>query len=133
QTYTYEVRAYDAVPNYSGWSNSATLTTPAIPPADFIVESRSGGKNFNKYSEMGGFADTSAKSTALGTTPGIGGRYGSANKAVAGAKQAFFRYDVPVAGTYEVFITSGNQTNRNSNVEVVITHAGGSTVTTFDE
>ena len=33
-TYTYRVRASDAVPNFSTYSNTATATTPALPPPD---------------------------------------------------------------------------------------------------
>ncbi len=133
--YTYEVRARDAVPNYSGWSNSASVTTPAPTPPDFIVESRTGGQNNPaKYSEpAGALADTTAKSSAPGCTGGIGGRYGSANQPVVGVKRALFKYDVPVTGEYEVFVTSGNQSLRNSNVQTIISHAGGNTTTSFNE
>lgn len=131
--YTYEVRARDAVPNYSNWSNSAGVTTPGSAPGDYIVESRSGGQNYAKYSEIGGFADTTAKSTAAGCTAGIGGRYGSANQPVAGVKRAQFRYNVPVSGVYEAWVTTGNQTNRNANVQTIISHALGDSVTSFDQ
>jgi N-acetyl-anhydromuramyl-L-alanine amidase AmpD len=36
-TYTYDVRAKDAVPNYSAWSNSIEVTTPPNPPVATIV------------------------------------------------------------------------------------------------
>lgn len=132
-THTYEVRAKDLTPNYSNWSNSAVVTTPGTAPGDFIIESRSGGLNFSKYEEIGTFGNTSAKSTAAGLTSGIGGRYGSANIGAAGLKRALFKYNVPIAGVYEAFVTSGSQSSRNTNVKTVITHALGSTVTSFDE
>ncbi len=114
----------------SASSNPASLT---VTPNVFIVESRTGGMNVAKYSETGIWADTTAKSTAAGTTGGIGSRYGSTYRSVAGEKHALFNADLPVAGTYEVFVTWGGGSNRRSPVLHRLTHAGGTTDVNVDQ
>ncbi len=111
-------------------SDPATLT---VTPNVFIVESRAGGQNFAKYSEFGVWADSGAKSTAADVTPGIGSRYGSTYRSVAGEKRAFFAADLPAAGQYQVSTTWGNGSNRRSPIEYVITHAGGTASVQIDQ
>jgi len=114
----------------SATSNSAGLT---IAASAFVVESRSGGQNHAKYSETGTWADTTGKSTASGVTGGIGSRYGSSYRSVAGEKHAFFDADLPVNGTYEVFVTWGANANRRSPILHRITHVGGTTDINVDQ
>ena len=48
-TYTYDVRAKDAVPNYSAWSNSIQVTTPPNPPAPTVVFSDGFNGNLSNW------------------------------------------------------------------------------------
>lgn len=95
---------------------------------DYIVESRSGGLNYDKYSDIG-MAPSSGKSTAAGCTPAIGSRYGSTYRSIVGVKKAFFSADLPSAGTYEVFTTWGTVINRRSDIQYKITYQGGQVAT----
>ncbi|MGQ9652132.1 MAG: immunoglobulin domain-containing protein [Phycisphaerae bacterium] len=114
----------------SATSNAASLTVTA---PQFMVESRSGGQNYAKYSETGGWANSSGKSTAAGVTAGIGSRYGSTYRSVAGEKHAVFSADLPVAGTYEVSVTWGANANRRTPILHRIAHAGGTTDVNVDQ
>lgn len=114
----------------SATSNAATLTATA--PV-FMVESRSGGQNYPKYSETGAWGDSSGKSTAAGVTAGIGSRYGSTYRSVAGEKHAIFSADLPAAGTYEVSVTWGANANRRTPILHRITHGGGTTDVNVDQ
>lgn len=73
-TYTYEVRAKDAVPNYSGWSNAAEVTTPPNPPVPTIVFSDGFNGNLNNWPQQ---VQSYAYSTAAnhGTYTGSGSAY----------------------------------------------------------
>lgn len=114
----------------SATSNAATLT---ITVGVFMVESRTGGQNYAKYSETGTWADTTGKSTASGVTGAIGSRYGSTYRSVAGEKHAIFSADLPVAGTYEVSTTWGANSNRRNPILHRVTHSGGSTDVNVDQ
>ncbi len=114
----------------SATSNAATL---AVTPNAFIVESRSGGQNFAKYSETGVWGNSGGKSTAAGTTAGIGSRYGSTYRSVAGEKHALFDADLPVTGPYEIFVTWSASSNRRTPILHRITHAGGTTDVNVDQ
>ncbi len=105
----------------------AVLACAGAALGDFIVESRTGGQNFNKYSETGVWNNSSGKSTASGVTPGIGSRYGSTYRSVAGEKHAIFKGNINVAGTYEVFTTWGVAQNRRSPIRYTVTHKNGTT------
>lgn len=83
---------------------TATSTpTPFAIPTDLIIESRLGGKNYDMYSDIG-FADSGANCTAPDCTGTIGSRYGSTYRSVVGSKYAYFTPNIPVPGTYEVFV-----------------------------
>ncbi|MBN1491259.1 MAG: immunoglobulin domain-containing protein [Phycisphaerae bacterium] len=114
----------------SATSNAASLT---LAPTVFMVESRSGGQNFAKYSESGTWADTTGKSSAPGVTGGIGARYGSTYRSVAGEKHAFFKANLALAGPYEVFATWAANSNRRSPILHRISHAGGVTDVNVDQ
>jgi hypothetical protein len=110
--------------------------------SETIVESRTGGLNFAKYSEDGGgfpnaWANSSAKSTAPGVTAGIGSRFNS--NAGIGGSVTWFQVNptLPTAGgTYDVYATI---TSASGAIDVTstITQTGGSglpatTTTGFD-
>lgn len=118
-----------------GWSGAFALIDnlrliSETPITEFIVESREGGKNYANYSESGGgFADSSAKSSAAGTTAGIGSRFGS----MAFAKEASYSFTPSVSGPYQAFATWAPSTNATSSLEHVVTHDGGSTSVLLDQ
>jgi len=114
----------------SATSNYASLT---VVPNMIIVESRTGGQNFDHYSETGTWANTSGKSSAADTTSGIGARYGSTYRASAGEKHALFKANIPAAGLYEVFATWAANSNRRTPILHRITHAGGTTDVNVDQ
>ncbi len=111
-------------------SNPASLT---VTPNVFIVESRPNGQNHGKYAETGVWADSGAKSTAAGSTGGIGSRYGSTYRSLAGEKHAIFSADLPADGAYEVFATWGAGSNRRTPIQHIVTHAGGTTNVNVDQ
>ena len=95
-----------------------------------IVESRSGGKNFAKYSENTGqvfpnvWANSTAKSTAPDTTAGIGSRFNS-NAGLGGAT-TWFQVNPTLGtagGTYEVYVTV-SATSAGAAVVSTITQTG---------
>jgi len=92
---------------------------------EIIIESRAGGQNVTWYSEVGGWADSGVTSSAPGATAGIGSRYGSTYRSVAGAKSAFYTPFIPLAGLYDVFVSwpSGGN-SRNPITYNVIINAG---------
>lgn len=92
------------------------------PPPPYIVESRSGGLNYNQYSETGTWSNGTSKSTAAGTTAGIGHRWCTLNST---AKTAVFRYTPTVTGTYKVYTTNCTTSNSGNPMVHKITHAGG--------
>jgi hypothetical protein len=110
----------------SATSNQASLTVTSGGGGDeFIVESRSGGQNYNRYSEIGGWSNSSSKSTAPGCTAGIGHRY-----AVIGTidRRAIFSFTPSAGGTYEVFTTNTNTSNSGDPLMHRVYHAGGNTL-----
>ncbi len=117
-------------PYGSATSNAASL---ALAPTVFMVESRSGGQNYAKYAETGTWADTTGKSSAAGVTGGIGARYGSTYRSVAGEKHANFNADLVLAGPYQVYATWAANSNRRSPILHRITHAGGTTDVNVDQ
>jgi hypothetical protein len=100
----------------------------------YMVESRTGGKNYSSYSESG-LTDAGAKSTAAGCTSGIGSRYGSTYYSVVGLKKATFSAvgNLPATGVYNVYATWGNQSNRKPNIQYKVTHDGGTTAVLIDQ
>ncbi len=110
-----------------------------------IVESRSGGQNFDKYSEMSGvggvWANSSAKATVAPCTTGIGCRYGYTNSGfpqIEGAPGPGFSVSPVLAhagpeGVYKVEVTmASTATSASSDIEVSLwfTNCTGSVVTT---
>lgn len=77
-TYTYDVRAFDAVPNYSGWSNPATVTTPTPPDAVTIVTAT----YTTRTSTLSVEATSSRQPTAVLTVSGFGQMTWNSKKAV---------------------------------------------------
>lgn len=108
-------------PEGSATSNEANLSVVVA----FMVESRSGGQNYDRYSEVGTVIDTAAKSSAAGTTPGIGGRYAEMDRAAYGVNKAVYSFTPSITGAYEVSVTWPASANGGSAVEHLVTHAGG--------
>lgn len=102
---------------------AVTLTvSPAITV--FIVESRSGGQNYDRYSETGAWSNSTAKSTASGCTAGIGSRYCSISST---AKTAVFKFTPTTTGSYRIYTTNAGTTNSGNPLVHKVTHAGGTT------
>ena len=110
-----------------------SLSSGQAPVEDIIIESRSGGQNYNWYSEEGEWADISATSGAPGLTPGLGSRYGSTWPSVAGIKRATFGPDFPLAGQWRVYVTWPGAPNRRSPILYRVSHAGGVTDIDVDQ
>lgn len=113
-----------------GWVTEQSIRLDT-PPAGFMVESRSGGLNYANYSDSG-ISDSSLKSTATGTTLGIGSREGSLKRA-GGTRSATFSVTPDTTGTYEVFATWGASSNNHSIVEHIVSYDGGSTSVLMDQ
>ncbi len=94
-TYTYEVRAKDAVPNYSAWSNSLQVTTPEVPPTPQIVFSDgfNGSISTSKWTQ-GGSAFAYSTGQTHGTYTGAGAAFCAANE----ADQMWHQFSRPFAG-----------------------------------
>ena len=112
-----------AVTNAGGTtlSNEAPLSLQG-GGAEFIVESRPGGKNYANYSEVGTWSDSTAKSTAPGVTAGIGSRVAYIS---APGRDARFRFTPSTTGLYEVFATWPLSTNTPQFAHHIVSHAGG--------
>lgn len=86
------------------------LAYPPEPPTTgtFIIESRIGGQYYSRYSDTGGWGDSSTNCTAPGLTPGIGQRYASTFRTRVGTKRAIFRPNFARSGTYRVYVAYGD-------------------------
>ncbi len=104
---------------------TATLPTYLIsgttqPP--YVVESRSGGLHYSNYAETGTWSSGSTKSTAAGTTSGIGSRWCTLD---GSAKTAVFSFTPTTSGTYTVYTTNCTTTNSGNPLIHRVSHAGG--------
>ncbi|HOA75151.1 MAG TPA: hypothetical protein PKL76_17050 [Phycisphaerae bacterium] len=86
---------------------------------EYIIESRSDGKNFDKYSDVN-CDNSSVKSSAAGCTSGIGCRY-STNVAA----QATYTFTPNQSGMWSVHVTWPRSTNGDTAVLHTVTYAGG--------
>lgn len=113
------------------------LVAPVVPPPsgvdDIIIESRSGGLNHQQYTEEVAWADSGTNCTAPGATSGIGMRYASTYRSVAGMKSATYRPAIQVEGAYEVFVAWGAGANRRNPVTYTVTSTAGSTKYLIDQ
>jgi hypothetical protein len=94
------------------------------------VESRSGGQNHGAFSTLGTWADSTSKSTAEGTTPGIGSVYSSSTY---DGRTATYSFTPDYTGTYDVSVTWVHSTNACPSAEHIVGHAGGSTTVYMDQ
>jgi hypothetical protein len=115
-----------------GDTHSKTITV-ALPQNVVIVESRSGGQNTAWYSEQGTWADNGLTSSAPGTTTGIGSRYGSTYRSIAGLKSAVFAPILVQSGHYEVAVTWPEAALRRSPILHQVTHAHGTADLMIDQ
>jgi hypothetical protein len=115
-----------------GWVEEDSLAGGGgNPPTGFVVESRAGGLNYGDYSDSR-MVDSSIKSTASGTTPGIGSREAEL-KCAGPAKSAVFSFTPGSSGPYEVFATWAASSLNGNQVEHIVTHDGGSTSMVMDQ
>ena len=115
-------------------ADAVVVVAPPVTSSDAIlIESRAGGQNHAMYSETGVWADNGANCTAAGTTPGIGQRYASTYRSVAGEKSAFFRPEIVNPGPYEVFISWGPGANRRSPIMCRVSGSGGAPAYPVDQ
>lgn len=120
---TYNATITVSDPNATNNPQTIAVTlTVSTPVTVFVVESRSGGQNYAKYSETGGWSNSTAKSTAAGCTSGIGSRYCTINST---AKTAVFKFTPTTTGSYKVYTTNCNTTNSGNPLIHKVTHAGG--------
>ncbi len=110
-------------------SNAATLTV-STAPVMHVVESRAGGKNYSQFSAAGTWAETTSKSTAADTTPGVGSLYSSLGYA---DRSCAYGFTPGVTGTYEIFVTWVHSTNACSSAKHTVTHAGGTATVYMDQ
>jgi hypothetical protein len=113
------------------WVGRQRILTAQAPPTGFIVESRSGGLNFANYSDTG-LDNSTLKSTAPGTTPGIGSREGKLRRTGA-PRSANFRFTPGTSGTYQVFATWAAAATNHNLVEHLVTYAGGTASLLVDQ
>lgn len=101
--------------------------TPDGEAPPFYIESRSGGQNHAWYGwEVGGFFNSTASTTASGTTPGIGMRWGSTWFDEVGLRQASWRPDFPESGLYHVAVAwPDGASSRRDPVGYYVNHSGG--------
>lgn len=112
-TYYYVVVSVDDY-NNKGISNQVSATATF---SEYIVESRTGGKNFDKYNEISGdWQNSTSKSTAPGITAGIGSRFAtleSANDVVRFEPSEAPSILLPGTAEYDVYITTNNISSTN--------------------
>src|SRR5690606_20423664 len=76
-TYTYDVRARDFAPNYSGFSSPAVVTTP---PAPVVVFSDGFNGNLNNWTQVTGKEYAYSTAQNHGTYPGGGAAFMAAGE-----------------------------------------------------
>ncbi|MCC6547294.1 family 10 glycosylhydrolase [Candidatus Sumerlaeota bacterium] len=104
-----------AVDDYNNKATSNQIG-PVIysTPGEYIIETRNGGKNVADYSEISGdWANSTSKSTAPGTTQGIGSRYSTMT-----TRNDVARFSpsgiTPGTNTFDIFYTSNNAASTNA-------------------
>ena len=132
-TYYYKVVPVDDY-NNKGDSNTVGPVTPSFP--EFIIETRSGGKNVSQYTEISGdWQNSTSKSTASGCTSGIGSRF--ATMATKNDVARFTLAGIPgvPAGQhyYSIYYTTNNVSSTNCpNCTYRVKTASGIVSGTFD-
>jgi hypothetical protein len=132
-TYYYKVVPVDDY-NNKGDSNTVGPVTPSFP--EFIIETRSGGKNVSQYTEISGdWQNSTSKSTASGCTSGIGSRF-----ATMATKNDVARFTLAgISGVpagqhyYSIYYTTNNVSSTNCpNCTYRVKTASGIVSGTFD-
>lgn len=131
-TYYYKAVSFDE------WNNRA-VSDPIGPvtvtdgAALYIIETRAGGLNTSDYSETGSFSNSTAHSTAPGTTPDIGSRFATRLTPTDGGDVARFTPSALPDGEYHVFVTCFNFSSANAQgITVRVSGAEGLEEFTFD-
>jgi uncharacterized lipoprotein YddW (UPF0748 family) len=113
------------VDDYNNKGPSTVVGPVTVAGSTVIIESRQPNGAVSPpsvYTESIGMADTSSKSTAPGLTalpPTSGARY-STNVGMV----ATFRPNLPLAGSYNVYVTMGAGSNNNATAKYTITGSG---------
>lgn len=132
-TYYYKVIPVDDY-NNKGDSNTVGPVTPSFP--EFIIESRSGGQNYSKYSEISGdWQNSTSKSTASGVTSGIGSRFATLDTKNDVARFTLAGIPGVPAGQhyYKIYYTTNNVSSTNCmNCTYRVRTASGIVSGTFD-
>ncbi len=103
-----------ATQTIGGQEGCTPTTGVAVGPV--IVESQLGGQNFNRYTESGAWSTSSVKSSAPGTTGGIGSRFGTANTSAFTVSPVL----KTAGGKYRVDITH-TSVDSNTSPDIVVT------------
>lgn len=110
---------------------SACAFAASVGDSWFYSVRDAGGALQPWWSESGAFANSSAVSTATGASGQS--RYGSTYTSIVGLKEGTWTANLPVAGSYEVFVTWGTATNRKPGIPHTVTYNGGSNTVLVDQ
>jgi uncharacterized lipoprotein YddW (UPF0748 family) len=132
-TWYYKVVPVDDY-NNKGDSNTVGPVAPSFP--EFIIETRSGGQNVGKYSEISGdWQNSTSKSTAAGVTAGIGSRFATLDTKNDVARFTLAGVTGVPAGQnyYSIYYTTNNVASTNcTNCTWRVKTASGIVSGTFD-
>lgn len=109
--YNYAAVAYD------NWNNETSATVGPVTVTtggEYIIETRTGGKNIANYSESGAFSDSSSHSTAAGCTAGIGSRFALPADGNGRNDKARFTPTGIATGIYNVYVTCFSFSSANA-------------------
>jgi Phosphodiester glycosidase len=109
-----------------------SVQLPVMAGQTFIVESRSGGQNSAWYTDSG-MADVGTDCTATSCTSGIGMRYGSTFRSVAGFKKATVAPEFPQGAFYNVYVAWGNGSSRRNPITYHVVRPGTTTTVQLDQ
>ena len=126
---------YYAAAAYDNWNNEAFATAGPVTVTtggEYIIETRSGGKNVGDYSEVSGiFSNSSSHSLASGCTPGIGSRFSIPSDGKN--DKARFTPSALASGSYKVYVTCFNYSSANApGITVRKNDGGGVSTSLFD-
>ncbi|MGB9692651.1 MAG: family 10 glycosylhydrolase [Candidatus Sumerlaeaceae bacterium] len=132
-TFYYKVIPVDDY-NNKGDSNLVGPVSPSFP--EFIIETRSGGQNSTKYTEISGdWQNSTSKSTAAGVTSGIGSRFATLDTKNDVARFTLAGIPGVPSGQhyYDIYYTTNNVSSTNCvNCTYRVKTASGIVSGTFD-
>jgi uncharacterized lipoprotein YddW (UPF0748 family) len=126
---------YYSVVSYDDWNNRASAISAPVTitgASEYIIETRSGGKNFGDYDEISGtFFNSSSHSSAPGCTNGIGSRWSRPSD----GKNDIARFTPSGVSTdtFDIFVTCFNVSSANApGITVRVNQNGGIANSTFN-